>query len=515
MSRGKRREKRRLDRGRCSQLKESNDAGYAPGKTSPFEFVASRGSIGRGMMDGLSGKEKGRHHLRIRQLILRSPARFSILAFAVLICVGTLLLVLPAASTGKGVGLIDALFTATSASCVTGLVVLDTGKDFTAFGQSVILLLIQVGGLGIMTLSTLFLLLAGKRTSLVSRLVIKDALTDGKERSLPSLLKDVLLFTVGIEGIGALLLCVRLLPGRSVPEAVYLSVFHSISAFCNAGFSIFSDSLMHYREDWLVSLTICFLIISGGLGFLVLSELKRKKPIKRRTWTRMSLHSKIVLLTTGILLLTGTFLLICMEWDNTLYGLSIPGKFLAAFFQSVTTRTAGFNTLPIGAMANETLFFMILLMFIGASPGSCGGGIKTTSLASLIALGISRVRGKERTHCFKRTVAESATGKAISIVMVSGIVVILATMALLMSELGEMSHVASRGRFLELLFEVVSAFGTVGLSTGATPGLSQTGKVIIVMVMFIGRLGPLVIAMAMSREAAPRYYYAEEAIMIG
>ncbi|HDZ24570.1 MAG TPA: potassium transporter TrkH, partial [Desulfobacteraceae bacterium] len=191
------------------------------------------------------------------------------------------------------------------------------------------------------------------------------------------------------------------------------------------------------------------------------------------------------------------------------------GKILASFFQSVTARTAGFNTLPIGIMATETLFLMILLMFVGASPGSCGGGIKTTSFASLIALGISRVRGKEKTHCFRRTISEGSIGKAISIAMISGVVIAIATMALLITELGEMPHVASRGKFLELLFEVVSAFGTVGLSTGVTPGLSAVGKIIITMVMFIGRLGPLVIAMAVSRESAPRYYYAEESIMIG
>lgn len=428
---------------------------------------------------------------------------------------GTVLLALPAASTGKGVGLVNALFTATSASCVTGLVVLDTGKNFTMFGQSIILVLIQVGGLGIMTLSTLFLLLAGKRTSLLGRLVIKDALTDGKERSLPSLLKDVLLFTVVIEGIGASLLFVRFLPGRKALDALYLGVFHSISAFCNAGFSVFSDNFLHYQKDWILNLTLCFLIISGGIGFLVLSELKRKRPLRPRSLARLSLHSKIVLCTTGILLVAGTALLLPMEWHNTLKGLSVPERFLAAFFQSVTTRTAGFNTLPIGALANGTLFLMILLMFIGASPGSCGGGIKTTSFASLISLGISRIRGKEKTHCFRRTISESTIGKAISIAMISGVVIVLATMALLMTELGEMSHITSRGKFFELLFEVVSAFGTVGLSTGVTPGLSQMGKIIITMVMFVGRLGPLVIAMAVSRESAPRYYYAEESIMIG
>ena len=453
--------------------------------------------------------------MRMRRWILRSPARFSVLVFVVLIGVGTLMLSLPASSAGKPIDLIDTLFTATSAACVTGLVVLDTGKDFSLFGQGIILLLIQVGGLGIMTLSTLFLLMAGRRPSLVGHFVIKDALTDGKERSLSTLLWDVVLFTVIIEGIGAAVMFLRFLPGRSAPDAAYLAIFHSVSAFCNAGFSIFQDSFMGYREDWTLNLTLCFLIISGGIGFLVLSELKRKRPLKRHSWARLSLHSKIVLSTTAILVATGTLLIFLMEWNGTLKGLSLPTRLLAAFFQSVTARTAGFNTLPIGAMATQTLFLVVLLMFIGASPGSCGGGIKTTSLASLVAMGVSRLLGREKPQLFRRTIPGDSTGKAISILMVSAVVVVAATMALLISELGEVSHMASRGKFFELLFEVVSAFGTVGLSTGVTGGLTLVGKIILTIVMFVGRLGPLVIAMAVSRSSAPRYTYAEENIMVG
>lgn len=376
-------------------------------------------------------KEKGQDRFRMRRWLLRSPARFSVVAFLLLIGVGTLMLSLPVSSTGKRIGLIDALFTATSAGCVTGLVVLDTGKEFSLFGQGVILLLLQVGGLGIMTLSTLFLLMAGRRPSLAGRLVIKDALTDGEERSLPSLLRDVVLFTVIIEGMGAVLMFPRFLPGRSALQAAYLAMFHSVSAFCNAGFSLFQDSFISYRGDWPLNLTLCFLIISGGIGFLVLSELKRRRPFKRRSWARLSLHSKIVLSTTAILLVGGTLLILLMEWNDTLKGLSLPDRILAAFFQSVTSRTAGFNTLPIGALANETLFLLLLLMFIGASPGSCGGGIKTTSFASLVALGISRLLGREKPRLFKRTIPGDSTGKAISIVMVSALLVVVATMALL------------------------------------------------------------------------------------
>jgi trk/ktr system potassium uptake protein len=398
---------------------------------------------------------------------------------------------------------------------VTGLVVVDTGKIFSLFGQLVILILIQAGGLGIMTLSTLFLMAAGRRPGLAGRIVIQDTFTSGGERSLYSILRDVALFTFAIEGMGMALMFFRFLPGRDVADALYLSLFHSVSAFCNAGFSLFSDSFMAYREDWVLSLVICLLIITGGIGFLVLSELKRQFPFNRRTWSRLSLHSKLVLSTTAILLIFGSLLLVFMEWDNTLAPLSVPGRCLAGFFQAVNARTAGFNTLPIGDLANETLFVLILLMFIGASPGSCGGGIKTTTLASLTVLGISRLRGKERPQLFRRTISNKSVGKAISVVMISMFVVVIGTMLLLMSELGEIPHPFSRGKFLELLFEVVSAFGTVGLSTGGTGGLSVEGKLILTFVMFVGRLGPLAIAIAVSHRRAPSYYYAEEGIMIG
>ena len=262
-------------------------------------------------------------------------------------------------------------------------------------------------------------------------------------------------------------------------------------------------------------MVVCFLIVSGGLGFLVMSEIRRKFLFKRRILSRLSLHSKLVLSTTAILIVFGMFLIVVMEWHNTLSPLSVPGRFLSAFFQSVTARTAGFNTLPIGSMANETLFFLILLMFIGASPGSCGGGIKTTTLATLIVLGTSRLRGRERPQLFKRTISEVSVGKAISVTMLSMFVVCVGVMLLLMTEIGDVPHLLNRGNFLELLFETVSAFGTVGLSTGTTPGLSDMGKIILSGIMFVGRLGPLVVGVAVSRDPISQYYYAEETIMVG
>jgi trk/ktr system potassium uptake protein len=447
--------------------------------------------------------------------LLRSPARVSIFGFATLISIGTALLMLPAASTVGRLRFVDALFTAVSASCVTGLVVVDTGSAFSTFGQFVILGLIQVGGLGIMTMSTLFLLLGGRRPSLAGRMLIQDTFTGSGERSVRDIIRDVVQFTLVIEGIGTLLIFLRFLPGRTPGEALYFSVFHAVSAFCNAGFSLFADSLVAYREDWVLNLTVCFLIICGGIGFLVLSELKRNFSFQRRSWSRLSLHSKLVLSVTGILLVSSSISIISMEWDNTLAPLSLPGRFLAGFFHAVSARTAGFNTLPIGEMANETLFVLMVLMFIGASPGSCGGGIKTSTFASLVVLGLSRLRGQERPQIFHRTISAASVGKAMGVVLISTIVIVLANMAMLVVELGEMPHSMSRGKFLELLFEVISAFGTVGLSTGVTAGLSMASKLVLSMVMFVGRLGPLVIAVAVSRETAPGYYYAEEEIMSG
>jgi trk system potassium uptake protein TrkH len=452
---------------------------------------------------------------RISRSLLQSPTRISILGFAGLISVGTFLLMLPQSSKDRDLSLVNALFTSTSATCVTGLTVVDTGQALTLFGQLVVLILIQVGGLGIMTISTFFLLIAGRRPSLVGRTIIRDTLTYGEDRDLLSIIRDVIRFTFIIEGLGAAFLFLRFFPGKGVGEALGLSVFHSISAFCNAGFSLFPDSFMSYQGDWYINIIISFLIISGGIGFLVLAELKKRLSFNPRSFFRLSLHSKLVISVTLILLLSSSLLISLMEWKNILAPLSLPKRFLAGFFQAASARTAGFNTISVGGLANETLFFLILLMFIGASPGSCGGGIKTTTIACLGILGISRMRGKARPQVFMRTISYGSVGKAISIVLVSTVVIILATLVLLMTELGEVSHTMSRGRFLEILFEVVSAFGTVGLSMGITAGLSVAGKLVITFVMFIGRLGPLVIAMAVSRTETSKYFYAEEDIMIG
>jgi trk system potassium uptake protein TrkH len=453
--------------------------------------------------------------MRISESIVRSPARTVIIGFALVIFTGTILLMFPAASTGEHLGFVNALFTSTSAVCVTGLTVVDTGSALSPFGQSILLILIQLGGLGIMTMSTLFLMIAGKRPGLAGQIVVQDTFTHSRDRHISSILKDVVVFTCTIEALGVLIMFFCFLPEYGAQKALFFSIFHSVSAFCNAGFSLFSNSFVGYQKNWVLNLVLCVLIVSGGIGILVLSELKRSFSLKHRFWARLSLHSKLALSTTGILIFSGTFFIIIMEWHNTLLTLPVPSRFLAAFFQSITCRTAGFNTLSTGNLANETLFFIIILMFIGASPGSCGGGIKTTSFATLVVLGMSRFRGHERPQLFNRTISNASVSKAISVIMLSIVVVCAGTMLLLMTEVGNVAHPQSRGKFLELLFEAVSAFGTVGLSTGVTSQLSLMGKIILSGVMFVGRLGPLVIGMALSREVVSRYYYAEETIMVG
>ncbi len=444
--------------------------------------------------------------------LLRPPERAIIAGFVLAIWTGAILLILPEASDGRPLSLIDALFTSTSATCVTGLTVIDTGSRLSLFGQLIVLTLIQIGGLGIMTISTMFIVVMGKRPSLTDMVAVQDTLMLRPERGFHFILRDVAIMTAIIEGAGFLMIFFYLLLNTNFSplSSLYVAIFHAISAFCNAGFSLFSDSLMEFQRSYFLNFVICLLIIMGGIGFLVLSELRDK-----RSFSALSLHSKLVISTTGILLVLGSLLITFMEWNNTMECLSIPHKFLAGFFQSVSSRTAGFNTLPIGNMANETLFLLILLMFIGASPGSCGGGIKTSSFAAIVLLGIARLKGYENPQIFRRTISRETIGKAISIVMISMMIVIAGLMLLLITEAGGIPHPESRGIFMELMFETVSAFGTVGLSTGVTPHLSCTGKIILICIMLVGRVGPLAIAMAISRQEIKRYHYAEESIMVG
>ena len=445
-----------------------------------------------------------------------SPGRISILAYGLLIASGTFLLLLPVSTNADNLNVVDALFTAASAVCVTGLTVVDTASTFTLFGKTVIMMLIQVGGIGIMVLSTVFLLSLGRRVSMSGKQMIRDTYSYGQGKNVHTLVRDVLIFTLVIEFAGALIMFPRFYGRLPLDSAVYFSIFHSVSAFCNAGFSLFPDSFTRFASDWVLNLDICFLIIFGGIGFIVLAEIRQKLSFSKRFWADFSLHTKLVLSGTFILLVASTLIFFLLEWSNTLKGLPLSTRVLASFFQAVNTRTAGFNTLDIGGLANETLFISILLMFIGTAPGSCGGGIKVTTFSTLVLLGLTRFSGREHPHVFYRRISPSSISKAVSLVMISLTVIIVGVILIQQAEIGDVSHQASRGVFLELFFEVVSAFGTVGLSTGITPHLSAAGKIIITALMFIGRLGPMVIAMAVSRrEKSRQFSYAQENVMIG
>ncbi|OXM13049.1 TrkH family potassium uptake protein [Paenibacillus herberti] len=444
---------------------------------------------------------------QLRQLLIPSPPRILIAGFALIILIGSLLLMQPfATADGAGTRWIDALFTATSAACVTGLVVVDTGTHYSTAGQAIILILIQVGGLGFMTMATLFAIMLRKRISLKERLLLQEAMNQGSMEGIVRLIRRVLLYSFVIEACGALLYTIRFMYDMPPGRALYFGIFHAISMFNNAGFDIMGNysSMTSYVADPLVNLVTVALIILGGLGFIVLSDLmdfRRKR--------RLTLHSKVVLLTSGGLIVIGTIVIFLFEFSNakTMGPLDFGGKLLASLFQSVSTRTAGPNSIDIGAMTQASLFFMIILMFIGASPGSTGGGIKTTTFMTLVAAMWAMLRGKEDIVLFRSRLAKERIMKALTITMLSIAIVLASTMILCTLEDRD---------FLRILFETVSAFGTVGLSTGITPGLQDVSKVVLSLVMFAGRLGPLTMAFALRpKQSKEVYKHPEGKIIIG
>jgi len=454
---------------------------------------------------------------RLKKFTLRflSPERTLILSFLIIILIGTFLLSLPHAARQQSTSFIDALFTATSAVCVTGLIVVDTGSFYSQFGQMVILILIQVGGLGIMTFSVFFYLLLGRSIGFRDRRIIQDTFSQFPIKNIYVLLKSVFLYTMVIELVGTLLLLVGWRGHFPPITALYFSLFHAISAFCNAGFCLFPDSLVGFQSNILVNLSITSLIILGGIGFIVLKEMV-ERALRRKPPLRISLHSKIVLTTTATLIALGTLFIFFIERDNSLVKFPLGEQILISYFQSVTSRTAGFNTIPMVGLSNATCFILIILMFIGASPGSCGGGIKTTNLATLFSLAMNRYKGRDRANLFKRTIPHETVARSISIILASGLTVAIITILLLITQLGDISHTESRGLFLEYLFETISAFGTVGLSMGVTSKLDSAGKLIITAMMLLGRLGPLTLAFAMARKMRrAEFQYAEENIIVG
>ena len=445
------------------------------------------------------------------------PSGTILLSFLGAIFIGWILLSLPQASTKSPLSLTDSLFTATSATCVTGLIVVDTGSRFTTFGQVVILALIQLGGLGIMTFSSFFLIVMGRGLSIKHRLVIQQSLSQVPHKDMFRLVKYVLRFTLVTETIGALLLYSKFVHIYSPAKAAYYAIFHAVSAFCNAGFSLYKTSFVAYQGDVMINAVMTALIILGGLGFFALADVKLLGRLTgSRTARKLSLHTKTVFTVTGVLIVVGTLLVLALEWQNRLVGKPIAVKLLTSFFQSVTARTAGFNTLSTGELTNPTLFLLIMLMFIGASPGSTGGGIKTSTFGILVALMVARLKGRRNVELFHRTIPLAIVATAISVTAMALITIAVITMALSVTEGGMVHSQLGRGRFLEFLFETTSAFGTVGLSTGVTPNLSHLGKILISITVFVGRVGPLTLALAVGQRVGQRRFeYPEENVMVG
>jgi len=446
-----------------------------------------------------------------------SPFALPVIFFGGGILAGALLLCLPVSTTGGAISWTDALFTATSATCVTGLVVVDTGAYFTLFGQSVILALIQAGGLGIITITSLFFYLWRRRIPLKDRITVGQSLLNDPSFQLGRFLILIAVYTLVIEAAGAVMIHVS----AGGDFSIYASVFHSVSAFCNAGFSLFSGNLAPWRGNLPVNFSFMILIILGGLGFAVLVELfewsSGRLPFgSKRKPRKLSWYARVVLSATLFLLLIGWAGIYVGEFKGLDQAVSTPESLLAALFQSVTCRTAGFNTISLGEAANVTLFIMIGLMYIGGAPGSCAGGIKVTTFRALMAYAAAQLKGRKQAVVGRFAVSDDTLNKSFLLLVFSIAVIIAALLVLNFTEGGEMPHPQTRGLFLEILFEVVSAFGTAGLSMGLTPHLSLPGKLVITGLMFVGRLGPILFLAVIQSYQQPMFYRrAEEGMLIG
>ncbi|MDQ2085712.1 TrkH family potassium uptake protein [Herbivorax sp. ANBcel31] len=445
-----------------------------------------------------------------RKLFQLEPAKVIVLSFIIVILSGTLLLTLPIASNAhvEKADFLTALFTATSATCVTGLVVVDTGTQWSLFGQIVILTLIQIGALGFVTFATFFSVLLGRKVGLKTMILAQQSLSDFSFEGVVNLIKNVVLATFSIQLAGALILSTRFVPHFGL-EGFYISIFHSISSFCNAGFDILGgyQSLTNYNDDPILLFITSTLIIFGGLGFVVWKNLWEYRKDKV-----LLLHTKVVLGLVFSLIAFGTIFFFFSEFNNpyTLGQLNLSEKMSAAFFQSVTTRTAGFNSIDTGSMQEISKAMSILLMFIGAAPGSTGGGVKITTFGVILVAVISQIRGSQHTIVFKRRVPYLTVTKALAIVSLSAIVIVtLTTILLAIEDLP----------FLDVFFESVSAFGTVGLSAIGTSTLSNISRIFLIITMFVGRIGPLSFAIALTmqntRKKKQDVVYPEGKIIVG
>lgn len=429
-------------------------------------------------------------------------------SFAVLIFLGGLLLNLPVASnSGISIGFVNALFTATSATCVTGLIVADTLTQWTLFGQIIILVLIQVGGLGIITLATFFSAILGRKVGMKGRILAQASISEYSFTEVVAIIKGIVLITLVIEAAGAILFSIRFVPMFGL-KGIYMSVFQSISAFCNAGFDLMGGykSLTDFNGEPIILYTTAALIVIGGLGFIVWKDLYEYH--ETRT---LYLHTKLVLMMTVLLIFGGAMFFLFQEYSNpsTMGALNFTEKINAAMFQSVTTRTAGFNSIDVDGMTEISKMFSVFLMFVGAAPGSTAGGVKVTTLAIVIVAIVSNIRGNSETVVLKRKVGQDVINKSLAIIGLSMILVFAMTTIIIAIE--DMP-------FINVLFECTSAFGTVGQSTGITPLLHDSSKILLSFMMFLGRVGPLTFAVALAmreKKTLQNSVYPEGKIMVG
>ncbi|HDK7198970.1 TPA: Trk family potassium uptake protein [Clostridium botulinum] len=437
-----------------------------------------------------------------------TPVQILATGFAIVIFVGAVLLSLPISSqSGQRTPFLDCLFTSTSSVCVTGLIVVDTGTHWTYFGKTVIMLLIEIGGLGFMSFATLLAILLGKKITLKKRLVMQEALNTFNIQGLVKMAKYILLFTFSIQGGGALLLSTQFIPRYGLAKGLYYSIFHSVSAFCNAGFDLFGNfsSLTSVYNNPVIILVIAFLIIIGGIGFYVWYEIYNYKGRRK-----LSTHSKLVLWATFLLLIVGTILMFIFESNNpgTMANMTFNNKILSSFFAAVTPRTAGFNSISTSDMTMAGKFLTILLMFVGGASGSTAGGIKVTTAGVLIMTVVCVVKGKQDTEINKKRISKEIVYRALAITVIGLALVITVTMILSITEV--------KVPFEYYLYEATSAFGTVGITLGLTTKLSSIGKIVILLTMYAGRVGPLTLAIAFARKLKnSSIKYPEEKILVG
>lgn len=444
----------------------------------------------------------GLHKETVIKWVRFSPPQVLAIGFFLTIIIGSLLLKLPI-STAKPLSWIDALFTAASATTVTGLAVVDTGTEFTVFGQTVIMGLIQVGGLGFMTFAVLIVMILGKKIGLKERMLIREALNQPTIGGVIGLVKVLFLFSISIELIAALILSIRLVPQYGWASGLFASVFHAISAFNNAGFSLWPDNLMSYVGDPAVNLVITILFITGGIGFTVLFDI-----LKNRRFKAFSLHTKLMLAGTFVLNIAATLIIFILEYSNpgTLGSLHLPDKLWASYFQAVTPRTAGFNSVDFGSMREGTIVFVLLLMFIGAGSASTASGIKLTTFLVILMSVIAYLRGHKETVIFRRTIKYPIIIKALAVSVISLFIVFIGIFALTITE---------QAPFIQVVFETFSAFGTVGLTMGLTPELTTAGKCIIIAIMFIGRIGPLTFVFSFAKTEKSNIRYPDGEVFTG